>query len=691
MGCLKYEFIKLGKKRTFLIMCVLLLAANLLAFYMSEKPTSEFSLVFEQRENYDAYLDGDKKADVNNYYSQDTAAQATYIASYPDFISGMADRVEQMGRISIFADKDSYNYRNMIKTCADFEKFTGVDLQADNCFGIRSFARYHTGVLFTLVFLAILTYYVVFFERGRNLMLLIKGTRRGQLPTAFSKLAVILSVTVVYTLIQESLVIYMAGSMYGYGDMDRLIQSVSEFRNCIYMLTVREALSAILLIRTALAVFFACIFFCTAMFIKNEAVAAGLSAAVLGLLFLAKQIFSVSSSFDWLACVNPFYCWDMEQMLGEYHNLNLAGQPVGKEFCAAFIGFLFIIVLSLLGALAFSRTCQTRSESRLEGFMQYLRRRTSFLNRRTSLLYYEFYKMMIQQKKGILLVFLLLFSFRESCNVFETQYYPTAQAAAYHYYMDQYQGRITDEKLEAIQKESQEISALSAELFSLGENPEGADKLRKLTLETELEKKESGFYQIEFQIQSLKEKPGSIYDKYLVDEMDYNELWNDTDTDVTLWLIGSILLILFLSGIRTMDEKRGMTGLLRTARAGREKLDHSRTLYAVLCTAIVFLCMEFPLFLSYCRAGCFHSAGQLLSDFTLRSFRSSLPLVLFIAIVFFLKLLAFSAVCFLCLRAVRALKSELPVLLACSGIAAVTAVVLYRLTMDIEMGLIYIL
>ena len=165
--------------------------------------------------------------------------------------------------------------------------------------------------------------------------------------------------------------------------------------------------------------------------------------------------------------------------------------------------------------------------------------------------------------------------------------------------------RITDEKLEAIQKESQEISALSAELFSLGENPEGADKLRKLTLETELEKKESGFYQVEFQIQSLKEKPGSIYDKYLVDEMDYNELWNDTDTDVTLWLIGSILLILFLSGIRTMDEKRGMTGLLRTTRAGREKLDHSRTLYAVLCTATVFLCMEFPLFLSYCRAGAF--------------------------------------------------------------------------------------
>ena len=59
MGCLKYEFIKLGKKGTFLIMCVLLLATNLLAFYMSEKPTSEFSLVFEQRENYDAYLDGD--------------------------------------------------------------------------------------------------------------------------------------------------------------------------------------------------------------------------------------------------------------------------------------------------------------------------------------------------------------------------------------------------------------------------------------------------------------------------------------------------------------------------------------------------------------------------------------------------------------------------------------------------------
>ena len=71
MRCLKYEFRKIGKKRTFLALTVLLLAANLLAVFMTERNTSSLTLVFEQRENYEAFLAGNTSADINGYYSQE--------------------------------------------------------------------------------------------------------------------------------------------------------------------------------------------------------------------------------------------------------------------------------------------------------------------------------------------------------------------------------------------------------------------------------------------------------------------------------------------------------------------------------------------------------------------------------------------------------------------------------------------
>ena len=55
MGCLKYEFIKLGKKGTFLVLSLFLLAGNVLAIYLSERMTAAFDLVFEQRESYEAF------------------------------------------------------------------------------------------------------------------------------------------------------------------------------------------------------------------------------------------------------------------------------------------------------------------------------------------------------------------------------------------------------------------------------------------------------------------------------------------------------------------------------------------------------------------------------------------------------------------------------------------------------------
>lgn len=680
---LKYEVIKLAKKKMFLVLTALLLVANLFTVYIREKETPEFAYVFEQRAQYQAFLAGEETADSSGYYTQEREQQEQYIASYPDFIEGMAARAEQMGSVSVFSDPDSYVYRNLLKTCRDFQKMNQRELKLDNCFGIRSFCEYSFGVIFMLIFLAVLTYEVIFYERDRNLMLLLKGTRRGYVPTAAAKLAVMLSAAALYTFVQESLTFLMYGILYGYGDVNRLIQSVSLFRNCPHLLTVAEAALFIFVIRAAVAVFFAVLFFCIGMCMKNQSAAAVCSMGVTALLFFGARKPS--------ACINPFYCWDMERMLGEYYNLNLAGMPIGKEICITIAWAVFVLLIGTCGILAYTRTCQIKEESRIESFLRWLRGKMAFLHRSRSLLYYEFYKILIQQKKVLLVLLLLVVGIQEVRSVFGTQYYANAQGAAYHYYINQYGGKITEETLDAVRREEAHLNELWDELYELGDQPTGADGLRQTMIQAELDKKEQGFFQVQMQLEALQERPGAVTDKYLIDELTCQELWNDAQGDVSLWLAGSLVLLFLICGIRSMDEKRNMTGLLHATKRGFRELSRSQTACAVWCSAFVCFCMEFPIFLRYMRIGLSAVVKQKMCDFTIRPFTSEVSLLVFVAVVFGLKLLAFLVTCLLGQRLTRMFKSELPAFLAGAGFCILAAAVFYWLNRDIELILIQFL
>lgn len=83
--------------------------------------------------------------------------------------------------------------------------------------------------------------------------MLLKGTYRGHVPLALAKWFTMLAVTIVYTLLQEIGLLFLTARLYGFGNLERTIQSVSLFRNCDYSLSVGEAVGAIVLIRICIA------------------------------------------------------------------------------------------------------------------------------------------------------------------------------------------------------------------------------------------------------------------------------------------------------------------------------------------------------------------------------------------------------------------------------------------------------
>ncbi len=562
--------------------------------------------------------------------------------------------------------------------------------EAGSCFGLNALVYYNGSVLFVLVFLAVLTYYVLFYERDMSLILLLKGSRKGHMPLAAAKLSVMVLGAFFYTVLIEGSAVLLLGWMYGYGNLGRAVQSLSIFRNCIYSLSVGKMLVVSILVRAVIAVLFACVLFCIGMLIKNEFTAAALAGILLGTEYSISHFFSISGSFGGVKCVNPFYCWDIRQLLGEYYNLNILGYPVGKNLCAGFVAGLLVPVLGAVGIFAFHKTCQIRTDGRIEVFLQWLRGRTGFLGRHTGLLYYEFYKILVQQKKGIVLALLFIWGIYEIHGVYGQEYYATAREASYHYYMGRLRGLVTEETFSFMEEEEESLQKKWDELTQI-DGTSDADETRRIMIMAELERYEEAFSLVQEQLEKLQEKKGDIKEKYLLDEMAYGDLWQDTKTDITLCFFGAAMIIYLISGIYALDEKKKMQNLLRSTRNGRKRLNRSRACCVSVCTGILFLVMELPLFLRYAKIDGFSTAGQKLCDITNVAFSVSMPLGCMIALLFLLKALSFFAICFAGIKLSKTIKGELPAIFAGVGCAGVIAMVLYHFGWDINMLFIYLL
>ncbi len=691
MRLIGFECRKLTKQLHIWLFTGLLLTGNLFMLYASQRSTPAYFFIFQQKDSYAAFCQGDKGADAMGFYQQELDAQEGYLASYRQFINEMESRAAKMRETVFYRDENSYVFRNLQKTCEDFSVFADTAVTADNCFGLRAFAEYDYGILFLLIFLGLVTWYVLFYERNRNLLLLLKGCRQGHCPLAFAKLITLLLSGAFYVLIQETGAILCFGWMYGYGDLSRPVQSVSLFRNCSYVLTAGQAMGVTLLIRIGIALLMGALMFGVGMCIKSEMGAVFVIGILLGVLYGFNRLLYPAGSMNALKFVNPFCYWSMKQALGYYLNLNFFGYAVGKDFCAVIVLGFFTILLSLLGIVIFHRTCQIKRDGYWERWMQWLRGKWGGISRRSSLLYYEFYKLLFQQKKWLAVVLLLIWTACSTAGIYAPQYYASAKEASYHAYLGELAGPVTDETLVYLKQEEARFLQLKEQIRSYGEDISGADAMNRQLLQFEIDLKEEGFLQVQSQLEALAQKPGRLNEKYLLDEAAYLKLWQDTDKEVLLWLGGSIFLLFLICGIYAASEGSQMRILLRSTRKGRRALRRSKDAAALLCTITVYLAAEAPLFLAYARIDGFSTAGQKLCDLVNVSCCSAVTLFMFEGTVFFLKAVSFLLAAWMGRSLARRLSQKTVAFLLGSGLLAVAALIFSRFGWSLHMLLLRLL
>ncbi len=365
--------------------------------------------------------------------------------TYGDYLSSIDESADIMAEMPIFADKESFDYKNIMKTKDDFGHLERKALDPQPSKGILTAVRF--GFTDVLAFILILFFLVVLISREKELeqIELFRTSEKGGMALACSKLSAVFFSDII------AIVALYGGSMlsgyllYGFGDLNRDIQSVYGFFGSNLDITARQFLVYFLLLKLLSCFAFSALgfFLFTLMSggIFNIAAMTAVTAAEGALYFFVEP----SSIFALFRQINIFSAADSGSLLGKYLNINLFGVPIFSLPVSMAVTVVSAVAFSALGVAVFCIRRQA-AKRRLKVAVPF--------GKHTRLLPHEMYKTFVGGKALIIIGGLLIFTIL-TYNPVKISYGGISDYI-YISYVNQLQGEVTEEKLEFIESELEE-------------------------------------------------------------------------------------------------------------------------------------------------------------------------------------------------------------------------------------------
>ena len=160
---------------------------------------------------------------------RDIESQLEYIKKYPEDMKQIQTNAQQLMTFSIFSDKNSFTYNNIVKTGKDFEKVADVSLYLVNNKATGSFVNYYYTFYFALIMMVFIIYGLSG-ERDNGMWGIVHSAGSGRLRLALHRLFIIAGSGVVitaglyFTTFAAALLLYG-----GAGALNAPVQSIQAF------------------------------------------------------------------------------------------------------------------------------------------------------------------------------------------------------------------------------------------------------------------------------------------------------------------------------------------------------------------------------------------------------------------------------------------------------------------------------
>lgn len=511
--------------------------------------------------------------------------RAAQTLEYEQYRQGLVGESLLKLKMGLLGDSETFAGRSLLRGAEEYAALEGVAPELQFSSGVELLIQWHFTDVLLLIFAATAGLFLVTYEKGSGLNQLTRPARYGHFRLYRRKYSAMVALLSVGFLLLYGTNGLMIGGLFGYGNLDRAVQSIYGYNGCPLNISLGSFLLVLLLLKYlwALACGTLIFFLCTVT--GTAAVAAVLMAASAGV-----AIWLAGSRLWWLRSISlsQFAC--IEQFFQGAIYLNLFGKPI-QRIPAAILFAVFVMAGSFAaGAVLYCRTpCGSAHGRRFHG-------RRLLAHRHTSLFCHEWHKFFSMCRGTAVLLLLLMvqiYSYRDFyINNTEYEYY-------YRNYSLILSGEPTAEKAAYLGGEKERFAEIHRQIEEYTEQygAYSLDNSEITELQVELQAEEA-FRKASSQYEGVTEGQSYLY------QTGYERLFNSEGLQDDLVNMAKCFfaLILVLSAAFAADKESGVQVLQTTVGRSGTVLRIKGVLTAiciVLAAAIAFLPQYIVVFRSY--------------------------------------------------------------------------------------------
>lgn len=621
-----HEFRKLYCRKPFLLLSAVLLLFQLFSLFLIERNTDTYYYLYQQKTVYqEALQDPDSSAE---FYQKRIQQKEAYFQEYNTFLSGMNARVQQIRKNGFqgTAKEQAYQEKVLQKTLRDYEVLQDVTLSDAELTSFEKYVSSNVSVIFELLFILLLFYYGFAEEKEKGIYQLLRSGQFGRGRLSSTKLTVFLLVSASFTMLSEFSVLLFFCTLYGISDPEAAVQSVPVFRNCAFLLTVRQLVIRAMLLRMLLMQLLSAFMYSLGAFFHRTLGSVLFFFLFSGFEYLVWQTTKTTDSLRGIHYVNLISLANPVETFGEYTLLRLGNTPVNAVDITVFLTAFLLLLFAVTGAFLFSSINQIQRESRLERILQ--RFRSKFRNAlgTCSLFMQELYKSLIQQKRILFLLFLMVYFISLIKAACSPQYYGTSEDAAYAYYTEKMQGILTEEQELFLSRESVRLQNLRKQIAELESAATEDNNWQLPGIQSELDLYEEGYQTVRMQLDLLQMKASDGKTHWFLNVRRYKDILNSPADYILSFAVAAISVMMILSGLYSLDARTGMETIIGASEKGSKRILYARVLILTSVVLLAWLCISVPEYIRLYRIDQFNCFSATFYDFVPHYFSDNISI-----------------------------------------------------------------
>ena len=558
------------RKRLAAFLCIPLLC---LALFFYQKCDGDFGTLLTDAEEYRELLEAYSRstpAQIVEAHSENWSltgeeqrllSQAEHLRDYAEYLERVQDQAYKMQASSIFnANRDSFTYRNIIKTAEDFADCTADGVRLGNDLAVQDWLAFS---LADWGFLAAVLLLVMSFmeERKKGLAAIVRTCPAGRGNLQVSRLLILLTYCAAMTLLLYFLPLALSLCMDGgYEDLSRPIQSLAEFQKCTVQMSIADFLIQFFFVKTICGFLLGVLIWFALSFLARPQMGWLVTAAGLVLEYLLYTLIPAQSIFSPLREINVFSYVFTFGLYTQYTNINFFGFPVGRRTLLIGLLICVTVVLSSATILMLTRRYPFGNRDIMGKWIDLWNRVGDALRKHLGLYGFEVYKFLFLGAGGLFLILGFLMTQNLICG---TTAYLKGEDSIYRQYVTEIQGPVTQDTYDY----------LAAARAALENTP-----MDTTDYEIALDR-------VEETIANLEDGAWLVYEPMFMNCYGPKSSISQRQNA----LLSYIFLVVCLSPLFACEQNGDIRKILRSTPGGRQKLFWTKYAVALTVTLIVWL------------------------------------------------------------------------------------------------------